>query len=92
MTEKRNHILLHQAGYVVWLKASPETIFDRVSRNKNRPLLQVDDPLQTIKEMLEGRMELYDAIDDLSINTDKLTLEEIAFGIVESVRVSLKLT
>ena len=92
VTEKRNHILLHQAGYVVWLKASPETIFDRVSRNKNRPLLQVDDPLQTIKEMLEGRMELYDAIDDLSINTDKLTLEEIAFGIVESVRVSLKLT
>ncbi|MAB77534.1 MAG: hypothetical protein CMO47_13885 [Verrucomicrobiales bacterium] len=92
VTEKRNHPLLHQAGYVVWLKASPETIFDRVRRNKNRPLLQVDDPLQTIKQMLEDRTEFYDAVDDLSINTDKLTLEEIKFGIVESARVSLKLT
>lgn len=42
--------------------------------------------------MLEDRTELYDAVDDLSINTDKLTLEEIKFGIVESARVSLQLT
>ena len=65
VTRERNHPLLKQAGYVIWLKASPETIFDRVKRNKSRPLLQVDDPLKTIQEMLADRADLYEAVQDL---------------------------
>ena len=91
VTRERNHPLLKQAGYVIWLKASPETIFDRVKRNKSRPLLQVDDPLKTIQEMLADRADLYEAVQDLGINTDKLTLDETLFGFVESARVALQL-
>ncbi len=91
VTQEKNHPILRQAGYVIWLKASPEIIFDRVKRNKNRPLLQVDDPLKTIHGMLAERSDHYEAVQDLGINTDKLTLDEILFGIVESARVALQL-
>lgn len=91
VTEEINHPILKRAGYVVWLKASAETIYDRVKRNQHRPLLQVDDPMKTIEEMLAQRESLYSAVEDLSINTDKLTLEETAFGIVESTRLALQL-
>ena len=41
--------------------------------------------------MLAERSDHYEAVQDLGINTDKLTLDEILFGIVESARVALQL-
>ena len=92
VTKKSNHPILKQAGYVIWLKASPETIYDRVRRNSNRPLLQTDDPEKTIREMLSSRLELYDEAKDMDVSTDGLTLDETAYGITESTRLALGLT
>src|SRR5580700_11870609 len=36
---RENRALLRKVGMVVWLTADEETIWERVSRNKNRPLL-----------------------------------------------------
>jgi len=52
VTRPENIGLLRQLGYVVWLFAKVETIFARVSLNRDRPLLHTDDPLQTITDML----------------------------------------
>ncbi len=89
VTVSRNREILKEAGYVIWLKASPETIYERVKRNRNRPLLQTDDPLTTIREMLSVRNELYEATRDLVISTDNLTMEETCFGVTESARLAL---
>lgn len=89
VTREENRQILQEAGYVIWLKASPEIIYERVRRNRNRPLLKTEDPLRTIREMLEAREELYAVCADLSISTDHLTMEETCFGVTESARLAV---
>jgi len=84
---EENRNMLSGSGYVIWLKASAELILDRVSRNRERPLLHTPDPLQTIKDLLKERENLYASTADFIIDTNGLTLDETAFGICESARV-----
>lgn len=83
--------LLESGGYTIWLKAGADTIFERVSRNSNRPLLQTTNPRETIATLLADRQKLYESAMDLSIATDDLTMEETCFGVTESTRVALGL-
>ena len=47
-----------QTGLVVWLDVEPEVIYKRIE-GTDRPLLQTDDPLQTLKNLLEERKDKY---------------------------------
>lgn len=89
VTRDENREILKTAGYVIWLKASPETIYERVRRNRNRPLLQTENPQETIREMLEDRNDSYGSANDFEVKTDGLSLEETCFGVSESARVAL---
>ena len=51
--------LLKSKGVVVCLFASTETIVERTSRNKNRPLLNVPDPERRVRELLAEREPIY---------------------------------
>ncbi len=84
---EENRKLLADCGYVIWLRASASDILERISRNQERPLLQTANPLQTIKDMLQDRSDLYAASADFEIDTDELSLDETSFGICESTRV-----
>ena len=84
ITRPENIVLLGKLGFVVWLSATVETIFERVSLNRDRPLLYTDDPLQTITEMLAAREELYREAADLTVETDDFHAEEITHGIAAS--------
>src|ERR1700740_738472 len=53
--QPRNHPLLHSLGVVIWLTASEEVIWERVSRNQNRPLLKTKDPRSTIRDLMSTR-------------------------------------
>jgi shikimate kinase len=89
VTREENRGILRDAGYVIWLRASPEVIYERVRRNRNRPLLQTADPMKTIHDLLDARKDLYEACADLAITTDQLTMEETCFGVTESARLAL---
>lgn len=89
VTREENRKLLRGAGHVVWLKADPKTIFDRVSRNEERPLVQTEDPLATICDLLEQRETDYRSTASEVVNTAELTLDETCHGITESARVAL---
>lgn len=89
VTRPENLELLKSAGYVIWLKASPEIIFERVRRNPSRPLLQTKNPQKTIDDLLTKRDELYSGAKHLSINTDELTMEETCFGVTECTKLAL---
>ena len=84
VTRPENIELLWGLGFVVWLSATVETIFERVSRNRDRPLLYTDDPLQTITDMLAEREPLYRDAADLTVETDDFHAEEITHGIAAS--------
>jgi shikimate kinase len=75
---------LSGSGAVVCLSASPETIYKRTKRNRDRPLLQVDDPLKKIREMLAQRQPYYDKA-DATIDTEGKNPFEIATEVLEAV-------
>jgi len=53
-----------QTGIVIWLDVAPEVILKRIGQDPNRPLLQSDDdPLQTIKNLMESREGRYKQAD-----------------------------
>ena len=73
-------------GFVVWLVVSPEEILRRTAKNRERPLLNTDDPEETIRRLLEKRVDFYRDTAHQEIETDDLTFPEITTGIVESAR------
>lgn len=81
-----NRSLLRELGFVVWLVATPETILERTSRNRDRPLLQTANPGETIALMLAEREPLYREAAHLILETSNLSFSEIKTGIIESAR------
>lgn len=51
-----------QSGIVIWLNVEPEVIMSRIE-GTDRPLLQTEDPLATLKSILEERRSLYEQAD-----------------------------
>lgn len=54
-----NRERLHQRGTVVYLRSAPEEVFRRLRHDRNRPLLQVADPQQRLKDLYDVRDPLY---------------------------------
>lgn len=54
-----NRERLHQRGSVVYLRSTPEEVFRRLRYDRNRPLLQVADPLQRLRDLYTVRDPLY---------------------------------
>ena len=54
-----NRLHLHQRAQVVYLNSSPDELFRRLRHDKNRPLLQVADPLSRLRNLHAVRDPLY---------------------------------
>lgn len=67
--ENRNN--LARTGFVVYLSATPRTLHERTRHDKNRPLLQVDDPMARILELYEQRDPLYRSVADLIVEGNR---------------------
>lgn len=50
---------MRDRGHVVYLRSSPEEVFRRLRHDKKRPLLQVADPLQRLRDLYTERDPLY---------------------------------
>ncbi len=82
--EPENQTLMLEAGLVVCLEAPPDVIWRRLSSSPDadvRPLLQAADPLQRIQELKGKRQHRYDMA-HCSLNTDGLSLEQVAATLV----------
>lgn len=81
-----NRPLLRALGFVVWLDAPPAVIFERTARNRDRPLLQTENPAEVIARMLGERAPWYRETAHLKVDTAGLDSGELAAGILESAR------
>ena len=72
---------LARNGVIICLSAKPESILERVGRDRNRPLLRGPDRLERIRELLAARAPLYDAI-PLRVITDGLHTNQVAAEII----------
>jgi shikimate kinase len=70
-----NRALLMRSGVVVWLRASIETLSERVQHGGARPRLG-DDPTRSLRDLYETRHPLYAAVADFIIDVDDLAPEE----------------
>ncbi len=78
---------LRETGIIINLVASPETILKRTSNNKgSRPLLNVEQPVEHIKELMKFRKPFYDKAADLTINTSKLNIDTVVYKIIDRLK------
>ena len=64
MTEE-NRKILQSSGQVIYLSVSKEQLYERMRRDKSRPLLQVDNREQVIDDLIELRDPLYREVADV---------------------------
>ena len=82
----RNWDAMKKGGVTVYLKAPAEVIWNRIKHSKTRPLLNVDNPLDAAKELLEERIPFYEKA-DITVDTESLSVEEIASEIIKKLRI-----
>jgi shikimate kinase len=84
---EKNRDLMASAGFVIWLDATRQAILERVAGNANRPLLQEEDLEEKVHRMLEDRRPVYEQAADLRVETNGLSVADVAYGVAESIRV-----
>jgi len=66
-----NRQCLRAAGSVVYLRSSPDDLYKRLRHDRNRPLLQVGDPLQKLRDLYAVRDALYVATAHFQVETGR---------------------
>ena len=79
-----NRTILQKNGLVVYLSATKEQLYERTRRDKNRPLLQVDDRRAVIDQLVEKRDPLYREIADLTFPSGSTQPSRIAKKLAEA--------
>ncbi len=88
--DPENVVKLKENGVLVWLKADPETIRERLARDPaqvaNRPSLTTDNYLAEVERVLAERQSLYRQAADLEIDTGGLDISQVADLILAATR------
>lgn len=83
----QNREWLHARGIVIYLRATPHDLWLRTRRDKNRPLLQTDDPRGKLESLFALRDPLYRECAHFVIETGRPTVN----GLVNMVLMQLEL-
>lgn len=85
--QKPNTDTLKENGILILLKTKPQTIFDRIARKGNRPLLGKNITLEKITSILADRESIYNEAADFIIETDDYEYDQV----VKNIIINLKL-
>jgi len=77
--------ILREISFLVWLRAGVETILRRIEGDFSRPLLNVQNKIDVIKETLRIRTPLYENAAHVIIDTDNKSPAEIALLIIKKI-------
>lgn len=83
VTQPANVPILKKLGRVVWLTANEAVIFERVSRNTKRPLLQTENPRETVHRLMTERLPYYEAVADCSVDGTHQSHEQVATQVIQ---------
>jgi len=82
--------LIRQKGVSVWLHADLDVLLRRTSkRRSDRPLLQTDDPSETLRALLAEREPVY-ALADLTVQSRDVPHEAIVADVMTALAAYLK--
>lgn len=74
---KQNRENLSQNGLVIYLRAHVDELWHRTRNDKNRPLLQTDDPRAKLEKLFSERDPLYREIADIIVDTGEQSVGSI---------------
>jgi shikimate kinase len=81
---------LRQNGTVLYLHATPETLWDRTRRSKHRPLLQAPDPHARLNELYAFRDPLYREVADFVVESDQEQVIRLAQRLEQQLRAAAR--
>lgn len=84
-----NRAILKEHGLIIYLKADLEHLFDRTQKDKNRPLLQTENPKDRLREILEQRDPLYEGIADIVVKTGDQSIKSVVEHITRLIKAKL---
>ena len=82
-----NRAALHNRGLVIYLRANPHDLWLRTRKDKNRPLLQTDDPKAKLEALYSERDPLYRECAHFIVETGRPSVN----GLVNMVLMQLEL-
>lgn len=72
-----NRACLRQAGTVVYLRVQPEDLFRRLRHDRDRPLLQVADPMGRLRDLFRQRDAFYEEVADITVGGEGHSIPEL---------------
>ena len=83
---KANRQHLKSRGIVIYLHASIDQLLERTSRDKNRPLLQTEDPRAKLEELMATREPLYREVADIVVDTEQQPVAKVVKQITQKLQ------
>lgn len=84
---------LKKNGVVIYLRGTPEHLYERTRHDRSRPLLQTDNPLAKLRELYRQRDPLYREVADIVVDTGRQGVSGMTralFGKLDLLRSTLR--
>ena len=85
-----NREALKQNGTVLYLHATPDTLWERTRRSKHRPLLQAADPQARLNDLYTFRDPLYREVADFVVESDSEQAIRLAQRLEQQMRAAAR--
>ncbi len=83
--EEQNRAMLQQNGIVIYLKASVHDLWQRTRHDRNRPLLQTDNPHAKLTELFHQRDPLYRQVSDIIVQSGKQSAHALMLHLADEI-------
>ena len=80
--DEANRSRLRTRGFAIYLDAPIDLLVERTARDRQRPLLQTDDPKAKLIALVTERAPLYRQVADMVVKTDRRTARHVVKEIV----------
>ena len=74
---EENRSLISSAGTVIYLSVTKQQLYERIKRDRKRPLLQVEDRRQAVDTLFDERDPLYRQIADVIFSSSSLKVRKV---------------
>jgi shikimate kinase len=83
--DEENRSRLRARGFAIYLNAPIDLLVERTARDRQRPLLQTEDPKAKLKALAKEREPLYRQVADMVVKTDRRTARHVVKEIVRRI-------
>ena len=81
----QNRTMLQQNGIVIYLKANAHDLWQRTRHDRNRPLLQTENPYAKLIELFQQRDPLYRQVSDIVVQSGKQSAHALMLRLVDEI-------